>query len=208
MTAPFIGLADLSDALGEDVSTSDLAVIALDAACQVVRDEIANVVNLTEDEEITMDGTGRYRLIMPQPPVREVSEVLVSDVEIATTDYVLEGRNAIAGVFLRRISGVWPIGLGNIAITYTHGWDVSEPLSSPPVGFERVPSSLRQVALSLATRVYNNYTSGGTAGAVTSERIGSYAYTVDTETAIASSSAQLLDAERVTLNRYKAYVFV
>lgn len=205
---PFIGTNDLSDAVGSDVSTSDLAIIALDAACQVVRDEIGNDINLVEDDEITLDGNGRYRLILPEPPVREVAEVLLDDVEVDATDYVLEDGPRTRGMFLRRISGVWPVGMGNLAITYTHGYDIEEPPSDPPEGFERVPSSVRQVALALATRIYNHYTLGGATGAVTSETIGSYSYTVDAASAVASASAQLLDTERGVLGRYKAMVFV
>lgn len=359
MTAPFISLADLSDALGEDVSTSDLAVIAIDSACQVVRDELANTVNLITEEAV-MDGHGRYRLVLPQPPVREVSSVVllaygVADTTVAATDYVLERR-----MYLRRLSDVWPIGYGNIVITYTHGWAITETpfpreshlthndshfemygtrkaaqtFASPithyltavdlgvhiegtppnplavgiyaidattgdPTGLalgsgsvavvdagtveggieratitpavrivadttyaivcsttagdasndwhwtfdstaadyangqklttlngtvwtaapthdfvftefeahERVPSSIRQVALGLASRIYGKFGTEVTTGAVTSEQIGSYRYTVDSASAVAASSGQLLGDEKAALAPYKALVF-
>src|SRR5574342_243811 len=131
MTLPFVSLEDLSDALGEDVSTSDLAVIALDTACQVVRDELGNVVNMTT-ETVKLDGRAFYRLILPEPPVRAVTSVVltaynVADETVVATDYVLEGGTpSLDNCFLRRLSTYWPVGQGNIEVTYIHGWDITE----------------------------------------------------------------------------------
>ena len=212
---PFIGLDDLSDVLGEDVTTSDVAVIAIDSACQAIRDVLGNEINLAEDDEITLDGNGRARLILPEGPVREVSEVTIivvgdgSDEPMTSTDYTLEDGRTWRGMFLRRVGPsttypiVWPIGLGNIAITYSHGYDVTEPASEPPEGFERVPSSIRKVALSLASRIYSANSGGTTAGAVTGEKIGGYSYTVDTASAVALSSVELLETELGTLKPYR-----
>jgi hypothetical protein len=211
VTVPFISTADLTDALGEDVTTSDLAVIALDSACQQVRDELNNRVNLVEDEEITLDGRGRYRLILPEPPVREVSEVVLdpgasTETTVDPTDYVLENGREMTGMFLRRISDVWPIGLGNIAVTYSHGWDVEE---SSADDFERVPSSIRQVALSLATRIFRSYgVSATSGGAVTSEQIGGYRYAVDAGSAVETTHRFLSTDEINRLGPYKVVAFV
>ena len=203
MTAPFISLDDLSDALGEDVTTSDLAVIAIDSACQVIRDELGNTINLVEDEDITLDGRGRFRLILREPPVREVTSVEIDGTAVATDDYVLEDGAVLKGMFLRRISDVWPIGLGNIALTYSHGWDIAE---GSEADFERVPSSIRRVALSLARRIYINSGSGG-GGATTQLRLGSAAESFDAASAVALATSDLLEDELRTLNPYRTYAF-
>lgn len=195
MTSPFISLADLSDLLGSDVSTEDLAVIAIDSACESVRTYLDNPVNLVEDEIIRLDGSGTYRLVLPRPPVREVTAVT----ELATTttdevildaevDFVLE-----RGGILRRIDYVWLRGSGNIEVTYSHGWDISEA----PV-WERVPSDIRRVALELAKRLYQ--AGQVAAGGITSETVGSYSYTVDPA---AGGALELTPHEMARLDPYR-----
>jgi hypothetical protein len=213
VTEPFIGTNDLSDALGEDVSTSDLAVIAIDAACEQIRAELGNPVNLQEDDEVTLDGNGRPRLILPAGPVRAVSEVELDGVALETTDYVLEDGRRWHGMYLRRVGPstipaiIWPVGLGNVAITYDHGWDVTESLSDPPLGFERVPSAIRQVALGLAVRVYRGFASGASTGATTSLRLGSAAETFDVASAVAASTPQLSEPELAALFPWRELTF-
>lgn len=201
---PYIGLNDLSDALGEDVSSSDLAVITLDAACEMVRGYIDNQVNLLE-ETIILDGNGRPRLVLPRPPVRSVSLIVLdNDSLVSEDDYTLEA----AGV-IRRLSGVWDRGMGNLEVTYEHGWDTVEPDDPEytPEDFERVPSDLRAVTLGLAKRMFQ---AGGssTGGGVIQESIGDgdYSYRVS-EGALATTTQQtLLDIERTVLERYRAPV--
>lgn len=219
MAEPFIGLNDLGDALGADVSTSDLAVIAIDSACEMIRAELGNDINLAEDAEITIDGSGSGRLILPEPPVREVSEVIIDDgldteLTLATTDYVLDDLPRLHGAYLRRIGpstvwpyNTWPVGRRNITITYTHGWDVVEPISDPPPGFERVPSAIRSVALGLAKRIYVTNTSGAT-GATTSLSLGSATETFDVASAVAATSPLLTTDDLKALQPFKMLVFV
>jgi len=192
---PFIGKNDLSDLVGVDVSASDLATIAIDAACEAVRTFLDNPVNVVEDETIRLDGSGTYRLTLPRPPVREVP--IVTELATLTTDetalvpdvdYVLD-----RGGILRRVDCVWLRGSGNIEITYTHGWDITEdPL------WERVPSDIRSVALSLAKRKYEAGAStiGGIVVPLVSETIGNYSYRVD-PVAIATASTTILTAEEM-----------
>ena len=87
-------------------------------------------------------------------------------------------------------------------MTYTHGWDVGEPPA-----YERVPSSIRRVALSLARRVYTNNGSSGAFGATTSIKLGSASESYDVGTAVALSSSELLDSELRQLQPYKVLGF-
>ena len=199
---PFISLNDLGDRVGEDVSASDLAVIAIDAACEAVRSYIDNPINLVEDEVIRVDGSGTYRLVLPRPPVREVSAVteLATDttddvVLVAETDFVLE-RYGI----LRRVDQNWFAGYGNVEITYTHGWDIDEP----PL-WERVPADMRLVALNLSARIYASGTKSIEAGGVAEESIGSgdYQYRQNITTLTAATRYGLNQDEIALLNHYR-----
>ena len=223
MTEPFIGLNDLGDALGEDVSTSDLAVIAIDSACEIVRAELGNDVNLVEDHTITLNGSGRSRLILPEPPVRAVSEVIEDGVTLDPTDYVLDDLPRLRGAYLRRVGvtaipmlinnyagntyPAWSPGLRNIEITYDHGWDVVEPISDPPPGFERVPSAIRSVALGLAKRIYTTLSAAGATGATTSLRLGSATETFDVASAVAATSTVLTEDDEKALKNFKVLAF-
>lgn len=203
MTDPFISTDDLSAVTGgDDLTTDPTAAIVLDSACEIVRGYIDNIVNLTE-ETIVLDGNGRGRLVLPQPPVRTVSDVLVDDDALTITDYELEDHG-----ILRRIGSVWSRGIANIEITYTHGWDIAEP-DDPEYAdplFERVPSDLRSVALALARRKFLAGTAAAVGvGGVIEESIGAgdYRYKVS-EGAIATATAEtLLDDETYILQRYR-----
>jgi hypothetical protein len=184
----------------------------------MVRAELGNDINLQEDHEITIDGSGESRLILPEPPVRAVSEVVIdagltTEETLLTTDYVLDDLPRLHGVYLRRIGpspywpyNAWPRGRRNITITYDHGWDVTEPLSDPPPGFERVPSAIRSVALGLAKRIYVSNTSGAT-GATTSLRLGSATETFDVASAVAATSPLLTEDDLKALQKFKVLVF-
>ena len=100
---PFVGLNDLSDVLGEDVSGSDLAVIAIDSACQAVRDELGHDINLVTDDVRYLDGNNRQRLILPEAPTWEITEVIENDETLEMTDYVLDDGAQIRGMYLRRV---------------------------------------------------------------------------------------------------------
>jgi hypothetical protein len=221
MTDPFVSIDDLSDIVGTDLTTDDVATIVLDAACQTVRDYLGHIVNLTE-ETITLDGNGRPRMLLPQPPVREVSEVIIvagaddgTDLTLEVTDYAVERKRLLHytpdSSMYSWVIGPWPylgwpLGLGNIQITYEHGWDVSEPDSAPPPGYERVPSSIRKVALDLAARSYDLSIAGSTAGAVTSRQLGRFRETFDAGSTTTLNIQGLLDDEMSRLAPYRQMV--
>ena len=208
MTAPFVGTNDLEDAIGRTLEAgteTDLAVIALDSACEIVRGYLDNQVNLLE-ETIVLDGNGRARLVLPRPPVRSIVLVLEEDVPLVETDdYVLEA----AGI-LRRVDALWPRGYGNLEVSYEHGWDIEEPDDPEyvPEDFERVPSDLRSVALDLARRKFLGGGSSSVEGAVTEESIGGgdYRYRVSEGALATATATTLLLEETRILDRYRAPV--
>ncbi len=196
MPIPFVSAQDLSDLLAQDVTADPRTVIALDSACQIVRSYLGQLVNLVEDDEVRLDGSGQDALLLPELPVVEVTTVIESDGTTDTTltedeDYIVGG----AGI-LWRVGQNWCYGKRNITVTYSHGWSVVEPpfsLSDPDL--ETVPTDIRRVALEVAARSFAAAASGG----LTSENIGDYAYTKSVQAA----AGGLLDGEMRMLDAYR-----
>lgn len=173
MPDPFISRDDLGDKLGQDLSTSDLALIAIDSACDVCRTISEQDFNLLPDDAIVMDGSGTEILNIPQYPVVSVAEVTEDD-----GDPLVEGEDFVVNVatgclvrtpspqgyvsnnFSTKPTVVWNLGRQNIAITYTHGWDYPD-----------IPRDVRMVALSIAERLFQQST------AVTAESLGARSVT-------------------------------
>ncbi|MGH2596141.1 MAG: hypothetical protein ACRDH7_09280 [Actinomycetota bacterium] len=145
---------DLAAILGTDVSENPLAVIALDSACQKIRDFCDRTFNLTSDT-VRLDGSGTDALLLESPVVEIISVTIDPDgsaTELtAETDYAL-GKESI----LWRLMGTcWPVGRNNIEIEYSWGYAVSEDDVADD-GPQRVPSSIREIALELAARIFLN----------------------------------------------------
>lgn len=199
---PFISDDDLSAYLGQTVSEADLdVVIALDAACQTVRDMIRRSVNLVADDEITMDGNGAGVLLLPQRPVAEVTEVSVDGTLLDPTEYDLLGDQGTLRLTTLATIGTWTPGISNVAITYTHGWALSEDDVTPDPPVNRVPSSIRLVALRLAAAVWLQHhgAAGTTPAGATSETIGGYSYSVDSAAASLTAAISLTPEDRASL---------
>lgn len=202
---PFISDDDLSAYLGTTVSETDLnTVIALDSACQAVRDYLRRDINLVEDDIVTLDGTGTSVLLLPERPVVDIAEIQVDDEVIDADEYVWD---ADTGRVIRLQDTWWwtPWGDGvqNIQVTYSHGWALSEADVSGLI--ERVPSSIRLVALRLAAATYRGTiaASASGSGSIKTETIGSYSYTLDDGAAQARASQALTDDDRRTLRTWQ-----
>ena len=193
---PFISPTDLEALLGQALAnpTALIVAISLDSACESVRTYLGQVVNkITDDVEIH-SGSIRKKLRLRQRPVRSVAEVKVDDVVLDATTYKVRGH------VITLPDDTWASGNDNVAVKYTHGWDVAEPTSFP------VPADIRLVALLIARRVYQavGYTQTGSAGTIIKESIGEYSYELsDAAGASVSSAAQLAEAETMILDRYR-----
>lgn len=202
---PFINFDDLQAVVPETLAEDDLKVaIALDSACQMVRDEINQTINLVRDDIEILDGNDREGLILREMPVIEVTDVMEDDETlIPDDDYIVP---PISGI-VWRVGCRWSKGRQNIRVTYDHGWAFLEEdlldLSEPSADVDRVPSSLREVALSLATRILRLSAVSVSAAGVTGETIGSYSYTLDSGAAATDTQVTLTDFEKGTLARYK-----
>ncbi len=203
MAQPFISAQDLSDYLTRDVTSDPRTVIAVDAACEIVRGYLMQQVNLVLGDVVQVDGTGTYSLVLPELPVIEVSDVTVYDTNgenaetlVVNDDYVLGN----AGV-LWRMGKRWRPGKRNVWVTYSHGWDIAEETYA--YGYTdptpTVPTDIRMVALQVATRAFLSGATG--AGLMRSETIGKYGYTTAGDAG--TSPSGLLKGETRVLDRYR-----
>lgn len=167
-----------------------LGEFAVRAAEEAVKGVLDRDVSLVTDDEIALDGTGTATLLLPEPPVVDVTRVTEDGVELVVdTDYVLGWH----GILYRVSPAVWAKGVRNITVTYTHGWS--------EIGGDEgnaVPMDIREAALEFAKGVYE--AGQAPAEGITSERTPLYSYTV--ETAAASAASERLPALRAKLARY------
>jgi hypothetical protein len=180
---PFVSVDDLGDLIGQDLTSSDSALIAVDAACDICRDEAEQTFNAVNNDSIVLDGTGTDALMLPELPVNGIDSVAIGDDDPLTVDddYVLNGQ----GVLLRA-GTTWTVGRQNIAVTYDHGF-----------ADEVFPRSVREVALDIAKQIFAQMSTAG----ITSESLGQYSITYNT-----SELAQqgiLVDWHRRILRKYR-----
>lgn len=143
MASPFIDEQDVIDRIGRGGTADDGLTSAVDSACEIVRSLTEQTFN-AGTSTITLDGTGTDALVLPEFPAGSVGTVTVNGT--AVTDWALKDN----GVLVRRSADffsqtnlmelAWPAGRQNITVTYTHGYST-------------VPSDVREVALSLASRL-------------------------------------------------------
>jgi hypothetical protein len=186
---PFVSVVDLSNYIGRDVTTDEGALIAVDAACNLVRTLTGQKFNNVIGDQIVLDGTGTDCLLLPEIPVTAAGTVTVGGAALVqNVDYVLaDNRKLIrtAGTsFSTTIYGdltVWPMGRQNVQVTYDHGYAGGT-----------IPSDVRMVALQVASRI-------ALQGIVASETIAgqSLSYT--------SPALDLTPGERLILQRHDAY---
>lgn len=144
MPDPFINTTDLADLLGRDVTSDTGAIIAVDAACDVVRDIAEQSFN-AGTATISLDGMGTDVLLLPERPVTTVGTVTIS--AGTTTETITEYECTTTGMLLRGSAGsdprpTWPRGRQNVQVTYEYGF-----------GTANMPRSVKLVALQLAARI-------------------------------------------------------
>lgn len=146
---PFITLEELGAALSprapRDLSGDVLAELAIAGACDRIRLEAEQQINLNDDDTAIFSGSGTaIELILPEVPVLSVDEVRI-DGEV-DLDWVLTSSG-----MLRRSAAAtscrWPAGDGNIEVDYTHGYVIDGSAST-------LPAELKLLALTLAARAY------------------------------------------------------
>lgn len=152
MPDPFVTVDDLSDWIGRELAADTAAIIAVDAACDMVR-TLADQTFNRGTTTVTLDGTGTDCLLLPELPVNTAGTVVLAGGTLtANTDYVLAGGGRLirmGGTAYTTFSSyvsVWPAGRQNVRVTYDHGYEVAGTVND-------VPRDVRIVALSLAQRM-------------------------------------------------------
>jgi hypothetical protein len=185
MPDPFVTPQDLTDFLGKDLTADNGAVMALDAACDMIRDITEEDFN-SATSTVSLDGTDTDCLLLPQRPVLAAGTVLVDGGTI--TDYVPPTSDG----FLYRGTAVsshgwspkWPKGRQNVTVTYDHGYTVAGTVNN-------VPRSIRMVALMIASRLVVQ-------GVAQSETVG------DVTVNYGQAASELTESEKGILYGYLA----
>lgn len=209
-TDHYVGLGDLAAFMGTTTSALNtaLADLSLSAAEARVRKYIDQTITLVSGDVVYLDGNGRYKIRLPQRPVRSVALVEEGfagpDWETLSTDsYHLRGS-----ILIRWDGAKWLPGQANLRVTYTHGYDVGaidSDFSDSDFDAQHVPADLSLATLSLARRIYENLGADAEAGAlggIKAETIGAYSYTLS-EAVEASAGVDLIQAERFVLDMYR-----
>lgn len=95
---------------------SDQVLAELQAAWDVMEQGLS-VAMVPRSARVTVDGTGRDTLTVPNMRVRSVVAAAIDGSSIDVGDVVAKDSGAIYNP-----SG-WPSGHGNVTVHYTHGWD-------------------------------------------------------------------------------------
>lgn len=165
-----ISRADLGAYLRRDLSADDLALIAINAASQIVRTRTRQTLSLVEDETFIYGiRSTPADLLLPELPVVEIDEVRVDD------EVELEWEVSENGIL--HLSGA--TYASTVEVDYSHG-------------YETVPDDLRLVALTVAARIYEQ-------GTARQESTGSSSITfsVAASTDLSSGEKAICDSYRV-----------
>lgn len=153
MNEPFISHTDLEEYL-ERALDHDKAVIAVDSACQSLRDTINQALDFVQDDEVALDSEGTETILLPERPVIEVTSVVGPGALALTegTDFVVDKK---LGAIRTKTRGYRFLrGRQVYTVTYSHGY-TNAVTGGMPADTPLWPSSLRVLALTLATRIYD-----------------------------------------------------
>lgn len=171
---------------------------ALEFATEIIRNYCRQWIEEVIDDQFTFDcAAGLSRLMLPELPVIEVSQVVEDDeILVVDTDYQL-GQWGI----LHRVSQNWSTGIQNVTVTYSHG-------------YYDIPDDIIAVCTRAASRAYQaGLTAAESAGVmgVASKSLGDWSVAFQSgagggvgEGLMGASGARfLLMSEKDILNRYR-----
>jgi len=182
--APFVTADELRMAAQEPSLSDDEALWLCRWASDSVRAELNQMVNVVEDDTVTLNGTGGQIVLLPEIEVRDVSAVVLgNDWLEPEVDYLWDSAGCLYRLHPSPSSAwqrFWPRRPRALVVTYDHGWAVGS------VAWRAAAS----VALSIALRSRRN------PEMLQSERIGDYSKAwIPT-----ASRAELSEAERRMLD--------
>lgn len=181
MSTPFISETDLGLYLRQTLDADALAVIATDAACQLVREFLNQDLDVATADVVSINGSGTDVLLLPELPVTAVTTVVLALTDGSSAETLVAGTDYKVSLplgLLFHLTNVWTRGRENVEVTYTHG-------------YATVPSDIRLVALHVAARIYDH-------PGVVQESTGSYSATYE------AAGLGLTAGEKVALTKHKS----
>jgi hypothetical protein len=167
---------DLGALLRREIDEEDAsAIAALDTASAFVEAYLGQPVELVEDDELILDGSGTRVILLPAWPVTEVSSVTVDEEALVEGEDFSWSRTGE----LRSLRGSWPSTLRSVEVVYSHGWVT-------------IPTAIVGVVAAVAGRLYDSPL------AVRQETMGSYSVTY-----AASGGLVIQAAEQMVLDTFK-----
>jgi hypothetical protein len=187
-------LLNLSITDAADIASCERAITAVTEA---IKNYCQQEIELTTDDEITLDCSGGDMLLLPEMPVVSVASVIEDGELLTVTDDYILGQYGI----LHRVGQDWLSGVQIITITYTHG-------------FTTIPDDIVDVAARSAARVYQAGLRAKEHDGITgiaSLSLGDYSVSYGSEhgggvgegVMGVSSARALLLSEKDILNRYR-----
>lgn len=204
-------LEDFAAARGNTFDPTDLqALIALEGASGVVRAYCNRDFGYVEDDEVIVFPRGTAGLLLPEPPVYEVSEVTLishdaTETDLVSGDWFVDRPTGI--LYRMSTTGTtypwswgwhWYTPTARVRVTYTHGYNL--PGAAEIDGVEDLPSELSLAVISIASRNITTAASGGQV--VRSKSVGSYSVTYGDQSTIVDELG-ITAAERQVLERYR-----
>lgn len=198
--ANFAAVSDIAAFLQVDIDTPAKLVAAeaaLVAASAAIRNYCKQTISLVEDDEITLDSAGGMRLMLPELPVLEVTEVIEDEETLVVDDDFKLGQHGI----LHRVGRTWAVGIQIVTVTYSHGYTI-------------IPDDIIAVCTRAAARAFQaGLRAAETEGVpgISSKALGDFSVSYQAEQGggigegvMGASAARLLVlSEKDILNRYR-----
>lgn len=164
--------------LGLTVSTADGGLARLVAAVsQAFRTYLNRDLSLTTYTE-TRDGTGTAALLLANRPVLSVTSVQVGPPSLPRQAYVVNRDYVVTNTAIRHLWGTWPLGIANIVVTYT-------------AGYEAIPFDIEAAATKVTAQRYKEF-----------DRLGQVSKILGGETVMFDMKAFPADV-KLTLDQYR-----
>jgi hypothetical protein len=204
-------LEDFAAARGATFDPTDLqALIALEGASGLVQSYCNREFTYVEDEEITVAPWGTAGLLLPEPPVYDVSAITVIAADTTETalevgDWFIDGKAGIVYLYSTTPPYPWPWGshwyqlpTSRVRVTYTHGYIL--PGEDAIDGVQDLPAEISLAVMSIGSRNITTTSTGGQA--VRTKTVGSYSVTYGDQSTTVDEFG-ITAAERQVLDRYR-----
>ncbi len=188
---------------GVDYDPTDLAALMhLEGASGLVERYCRRSFAAVYDDEVLIDGSGGECILLDSPPVWDVHDIVyrqpaADDVEVEDATWAVDEAKGL--LWKADLCGAWWRGIKNYGLTFSHGYKLAGEAGEAP----ELPPEISLVTMALAQRGLAMSSSfQGSAGAVTSESIGSYSVSYS-DGGSSSDSVGFTIIERLALSKHR-----